>query len=278
MSAGRELVSVGTRGRFRTLMTASTYNTITTAFQDEGFAPDPDCTWDDGSVRRTTTQQYLSTIDWTDTGHVDRTVRMFGRLLEDFDTQSLEPLRKSLRRDGLELDSDGAITRVGPEPLSVGSLAGLRDPAAIIDNLDRIQRGITTDPAQVIGSAKELIESTAKTVLSELGLPVKDKDDLPELVRQAQQALHLHPSSVTPGPDGSDAIKKILGSVTGVAVGLAELRNHGFGTGHGASGERRGLHPRHAQLAVNAAITWCQLALDTLADARAPWRTSPPKP
>ncbi len=57
-----------------------------------------------------------------------------------------------------------------------------------------------------------------------------------------------------------------------VATGVAELRNRGYGTGHGATGARVGLHTRHAHLAVNAAITWCQLMLDTLADPNAPWR------
>lgn len=91
----------------------------------------------------------------------------------------------------------------------------------------------------------------------------------------AQQALGLHPSSTTPGPDGNDPVKKILDSVTGIAVGVAELRNRGYGTGHGAAGTRVGLHARPAHLAVNAAITWCQLMLDTLADSGAPGRSRP---
>ncbi|WP_250284017.1 MULTISPECIES: abortive infection family protein [unclassified Frankia] len=145
---------------------------------------------------------------------------------------------------------------------------------AIREHLDRIQRAVIDDPALAIGSAKELIESTAKVVLTERGLPVNDKDDVPALIRQAQQALDLHPSAVTPGPDGSEAVKKILGAVSGVAVGVAELRNRA-GTGHGPAATRAGLRPRHAHLAVNAALTWCQLVLDTLADPAAPWRKNP---
>jgi hypothetical protein len=103
-------------------------------------------------------------------------------------------------------------------------------------------------------------------------LPVDDKADLPTLVRNAQQALGVHPSSATPGPDGSDAVKKILGAVSSIAIGLAELRNRGYGTGHGSASVPVGLAPRHAHLAVNAAFTWCQLMLDTLADPKAPWR------
>jgi hypothetical protein len=50
------------------------------------------------------------------------------------------------------------------------------------------------------------------------------------------------------------------------------LRNRGYGTGRGQRTSRVGLHAHHANLAVNAAFTWCQLMLDTLADAEAPWR------
>jgi hypothetical protein len=155
------------------------------------------------------------------------------------------------------------------------SLATLTDPTAIQEQLDSIQRAIIDDSALAIGSAKELVESTAKVVLLERGRTVNDKDDLPALARAAQDALGLHPSSIVPVPDGSDAIKKILGAVTTIASGLGELHNRGYGTGHGTAGARTGLRARHAHLAVNAAVTWCQLLLGTLADPEAPWRKNP---
>jgi Abortive infection C-terminus len=155
--------------------------------------------------------------------------------------------------------------------LSAPIIAALKDPAAIQEALGRIQRAAPLDPALAIGSAKELVESTAKVVLVERGLTVNDKDDLPALVSQAQTALGLHPSTMSPGPDGTDAVKKILGSMITATTGLAELRNR-YGTGHGAAGARTGLRARHAHLAVNTAITWCRMMLDTLADPDAPWR------
>ena len=63
-----------------------------------------------------------------------------------------------------------------------------------------------------------------------------DKDDLPALVSQAQQALGLHPSKITAGPDGTEAVKRILGGLITVTSGLSELRNRGYGTGHGDGG------------------------------------------
>ncbi|MFI6581822.1 abortive infection family protein [Embleya sp. NPDC050493] len=268
-----ELISRATRSIFRRLMTDSYVGEIATAFQDEGFAPNPDSTYEDSSIRRQTTQTYLESVDWTDPGHVGRVLRVFERLLDDWDPDGLRSLRNALLRDGYATDPEtGHITPVGAR-LAVGNLAHLKDASAIREQLARIQRAVLDDPALAVGSAKELIESTAKVVLTERGVPVDDTMGIPALVKEAQQLLDLHPSAHTPGPDGSDAIKRILGSVSGIAIGLAELRNRGYGTGHGPATTRVGLRPRHAHLAVNAALTWCQLMLDTLADPEAPWQT-----
>jgi hypothetical protein len=162
------------------------------------------------------------------------------------------------RRSGLEIRED--------------LIANLRDPAAIREHLGRLQRTAQSDPPLAIGTAKELVESTAKTVLLETGETVDDREDLPALVSRAQRALGLHPASARAGPDSTDAVKRILGGLMNITTGLGELRNRGYGTGHGPKGERVGLHPRHAHLAVNAALTWCSIMLDTLADPAAPWQ------
>ncbi|MEV6909080.1 abortive infection family protein [Amycolatopsis sp. NPDC051071] len=259
-------------------MTDSTVGAIGSAFRDEGFAPNPDTQYSDSSVRRTATQEYLDSVAWSDPGHVARACRVFERLLTDWpDGPYLQRFYSALRRDGCTLAPDGLITppTSHSSQRSLKSMASLTDPSAIQEQLDRIQRAIIDDPAQAIGSAKELIESTAKVVLVERGRPVNEKDDLPALARAAQDALGLHPSSATRGPDGSDAVKKILGAVTTIAAGFGELRNRGYGTGHGPAAARTGLHLRHAHLAVNAAVTWCQLLLDTLADPEAPWHKNP---
>jgi hypothetical protein len=144
--------------------------------------------------------------------------------------------------------------RSGPK-ITEEAIANLRDATAIREHLARLQRSAHNDPPLAIGTAKELVESTAKTVLLEVGESVDDKEDLPALVTRAQRALGLHPSSAQLSPDGTDAVKRVLGGLMNVTSGLAELRNRGYGTGHGPKGERIGLHPRHAHLAVNAAMT-----------------------
>ena len=119
-----ELISRTTRGLFRSLTTGSTVGEIAAAFQDEGFAPNPDCAYEDSSVRRQTTQAYLDAIDWTDPRHVARALRAFGRLMNSFEAQYTEQLRHSLRRDGYVTDSaTGHIMSAGPQ-FAAGTLAG----------------------------------------------------------------------------------------------------------------------------------------------------------
>lgn len=267
----RDLVSRATRRAFRELAPSIVVREIYCMWQDEGFAPGPDNDLD--GVRRSLYQSYLDAVDWTEPSHVGRALRVFAQTARNVEPQSVQSAYELLERDGYQVLESGRIVG-GPVTLvREGPLAELSDPAAIRENLDRIARAIEHgDPAQAIGSAKELVESTAKVVLRELGRPVDDKDDLPHLVHQTQVALGVHPSTASPGPDGSDAVKKILGGAVTITSGLAELRNRGYGTGHGPAGPRVGLRARHAHLAVAGARLWCEFMLDTLADPGAPWR------
>lgn len=174
--SGRELISRTTRGLFRDLMTDSTLGAIGAAFQDEGFAPNPDSTYDDVSSRRILTQQYLAAVAWSDIAHVERVLRVFERLVHGFDPQYSSKFLNSLRRDGYMVDEQtGHIRAIGPR-FSLSSLSDLNDPLAIREQLDRIQRAIVDDPALAVGSAKELIESTAKVVLT-VSTPIDSSRD-----------------------------------------------------------------------------------------------------
>lgn len=274
MSTGRgEFVSVRTRRAVRKLMVGTELRDIDGMWQDEGFAPGGDGDPSVGGMRVSRFQSYMDQVDWADHSQVARALRVFETALADIDEQYLSGVRRSLERDGYAL-VEGRITG-GPVTTSVreGSLSALEDPAAIREHLDRISRALADDdPRLAIGSAKELIESTAKLVLHSRGLAVNDRDDYPDLVRRAQSALEVHPNQATLGPDGSDAVKRILGGATAAALGLNELRNRGFGTGHGSTRRSADLGPRHAHLAVSSAKMWCEFILDTLADPAAPWR------
>ena len=177
-------------------------------------------------------------------------------------------------RDGWIVTEEGHISpKIDPLLLSPKAIAQLRDPSAIHEQLDRLRRASDgEDPAFVIGSAKELVETTAKVVLTERGQDADRTWKFPNLISEAQASLGLRPATQPAGPDSTQSVKRVLGGAQNMVLGLDELRNAGFGTGHGPSKARVGLHPRHARLAANAAITWCELMLDTLTDPNAPWR------
>ncbi|MEU6971959.1 abortive infection family protein [Kitasatospora aureofaciens] len=238
--------------------------------------PPDELRYEDSGARRTVFQSYAQAVDWSDRSHVDRALLVFEDLVlygkrSGWEGTWLDELAVPLERDGLRIDERGRIAWIQP-PLRVQDLSGLSDPSGILAELQRIQRDLSNDHAGAIGSAKQLIEATAKTVLRERGLPIDENAKIPALVKQAQKALALDASAITPGPDGTDAVKKILGGVAAIAVGIAELRNRGYGTGHGQASTPNGLGARHAHLAANAALTWCELMLDTLRDPEAPWR------
>lgn len=161
-----DLVSRATRRAFRELCTDTVLREIDSMWQDEGFAPGPlpdDLTGE----RRTQFQSYLDVVDWTDDGHVARALRVFETLLHGRDPAYLAGVRSLLQRDGYRLEDNGRIVATGNTQWRSDSLADLTDPSAIHTALDHISRAGHEDPALTIGSAKELIESTAKIVLQD---------------------------------------------------------------------------------------------------------------
>ncbi|MDR1902112.1 MAG: abortive infection family protein [Treponema sp.] len=68
--------------------------------------------------------------------------------------------------------------------------------------------------------------------------------------------------NVDEGKKGANSIKKILGSLNQIAVGIAELRNE-YGSGHGKDKNFRGLTPRHARLAVGSAANFVNFLWET---------------
>ncbi|MGW0136268.1 abortive infection family protein [Streptomyces sp. NPDC003299] len=256
-------------------------------WEDQGFAPVPpeELKYQDSGQRRTEFMLYAEGVDWTDPDHVRRALLVFEDFLRKYDEETYqwrhetqpkpdawrEDIRVRLERDGFELDESGKILWKNP-PVLVRDLSTLSDASGIVVELERIRRDLTTDPHGAIGAAKQLIEATAKTALRELNIEIDKNAQLPALVNTVQKALKLDAGSAPDGPDGSRAVKKILSGSVNIAVGVAELRNQGFGSGHGMASAPSGLGVRHARLTVNAAVTWCELILDTLSDPAAPWR------
>ena len=114
--------------------------------------------------------------------------------------------------------------------------------------IDQMLSSIEKHPADAIGKAKELIESCCKAILniknSNINLELLD---INTLIKKVKEELNLESSH--------QSVKQIIGGLTGVAVGIAQLRNV-KGTGHGKDAVRfKEPSIIEARLSVDSAIT-----------------------
>jgi hypothetical protein len=121
------------------------------------------------------------------------------------------------------------------------------------EHVVRIRKSLHEDPAQAIGSSKELLETVLKAVLGLHGTGPETKLGIPELVKKANIALGLDAAGVRGDDPGATQRRKLFGSLSQIVNSAAELRNAGFGTGHGVS-QRPALDVATARLVVSAAV------------------------
>ncbi|MGR3311974.1 abortive infection family protein [Roseovarius indicus] len=130
--------------------------------------------------------------------------------------------------------------------------------------IKRIQDSIETDPSLAIGTAKDLIESCCKTILSQIpeAEAASKSDDLPKLSKKLCTALGLVPEGIPNEAKGAESIRRTLSNLASITKGIAELRGL-YGSGHGRDGKHTGLEPRHARLAASCAIAFVDFATET---------------
>lgn len=142
------------------------------------------------------------------------------------------------------------------------TVADALDAGAMAKAIERLERAIDTDPDLAIGTAKELVESCCKTILTKRGVEVGKSDDLGDLTKKLSKELRLVPEGVTEETKGAENIKNILRNLVQLTNHLAQLRGL-YGTGHGRDGRHRGLQPRHARLAVASAVAFIDFVAET---------------
>ena len=142
------------------------------------------------------------------------------------------------------------------------SVADALDAGWMQKAIERLENSIENDPELAIGTAKELVESCCKSILSKRGIGVSRSSDLPSLTKALAKELKLVPDGVPEEAKGGETVRLILRNLSSLTQYLAELRGL-YGTGHGRDGTPRGLEPRHARLAVGAAVTFIDFVTDT---------------
>lgn len=274
------LISKKTLNEFREHLALHTLHEIEMEFEaaeiacDTGF--NPACS----GQRRALVEQYYHSLDlgrWSD---VRRLLQVFENVLTSLESQQ-EPSRWSdaaspkristnlqgwLRKDGYvfkngRLETAGAVTSAH----QLSEAAQHLNAQYIRTQIDRMNGAIDGDPRLAIGTAKELIETVCKTILTERGTTFDPSADIMELWKLARKELALAPDDVPDAAKAADTVRKVLNSLTSVVQSLAELRNP-YGTGHGPDGKAKGLRARHARLAVGAAATLATFLFDTYSE------------
>jgi hypothetical protein len=150
----------------------------------------------------------------------------------------------------------------GPDFIPLKETANEYNADYLAEQIKRIEKSIDTDPALVIGTAKELIETCCKTILNERKVSFEGTANISTLTKTVYKALKLVPEGVPENAKGAKTIKILLSNLATIPQGLAELRGL-YGTGHGKDGKAKGLTPRHAKLAAGAAITVVSFLFDS---------------
>ena len=275
-----EIISKKTRGEFQEFFGTKTLREITKYFDNHDiiFTELPEGS-NFGGQRRTLVENYYTGVVWTDFKKVRNILEVFEDVLNDLNEiedhygsnnnkEWFEKLRKFLLRDGFQFDNR-KLSSVG----QVVNFEDLQNATDLLDKthfqeyIDRIKKSIFDDPSLAIGSTKELVEATLKTILNKLNIIFDKDDDVPKLLKSVQKALELVPDEIDDSKKGADIIKILLSNLGQVVIKLTELRNL-YGTGHGKEKIRKGLNERHAKLAVGAGITLSTFLLETFEQRR----------
>jgi hypothetical protein len=164
-------------------------------------------------------------------------------------------LQSALRRAGWQLSDEGLLSTLGAIDLTTGGRP------ALDEQIDRLRRS-TDDAGALLGSAKDMLEATAKFVLEELGLEVSEKASFNHFWHLARERLGLHPSQADTSTVGGEAIRKILQASWSIADQVNLLRGL-QGTGHGRT-LPTGVSPELGLLVVREACSVAEFTLNTL--------------
>jgi len=195
-----------------------------------------------------------------------RTVADFWTYIKGLDSQFDNGLwagrRKHIKAEfeNLFLELENPTPQIKKEITRVKEKFGSR---YINGQIELMDSNIETHPYDSIGKAKELIESCCIEILTQLGEDItKYKEDMTKLATHTLEALNLRANKVDDAKKGANEIKRILGGLNQIAVGIAELRNS-YGSGHGKDKNFTGLTPRHARLAVGSAANLVNFLWET---------------
>jgi len=212
-------------------------------------------------ARRVQFRRYVASVDQDDLQQLDRLGDALGALIEEVATSKKDFLVKAAERDGF-IFADGVFRPAESVPSSF-AVTRVEDLARIDDLGRRLHLLASDSPTDAIGGAKELVESVCRTVLHLTGEPAPERTaDLGDIAKSTLGALELVPGSIDDAKKDVALIRRCLQQLGAAVATLGELRNL-YGSGHGRDGKWKGPSPRHARLAVGAAVTFAGFVAET---------------
>jgi hypothetical protein len=118
------------------------------------------------------------------------------------------------------------------------------------------------DTDLAIGMAKELLETTCKSILKQKAVVVDSNWTLPQLLKTTTNALDFTPKAAADPLNAEKSIRQILGGISSIVHGVSELRNS-YGTGHGKDADFKALEGKYAKLLVGVVSEIVILYLST---------------
>ena len=140
-------------------------------------------------------------------GHVNAII---AKLMSD----QADPLVAAVARGFAELDAVRQVTSID-----------------LTKHMQRLRDALPNDPYQVIGTTKDMLEATIKTILHRRGHEEVDNIDFPQLTTRCLFVLGLR-GKTPPRTEGERHLRKLASSAQKMIEAVNELRNCA-GTGHG---------------------------------------------
>lgn len=276
MPENKEIISRKTRNELREFLVSYTLRQIEKEFDSAYIEPDLEYQPPISGERRSLVEQYYHKMDWSSWRDVRKFLKLYAniiseleRKIENFPSSYDIEQNKESHKMLLHWISKDGFTWVNGDFIHKGTtIPDMEDVANQIDapeltrQIERIRNSVDEDPSLAIGTAKELLETVCKSILSERNIEIPKNDDITELVKTVRKSLVLLPEDIDDSAKGADIIRRVLSNLGTVAQGIAELRNL-YGTGHGKHGKAKGISPRHARLAVNASTALATFLYET---------------
>lgn len=211
--------------------------------------------------RRGRFEEWVTGVDQSKPAESAKLAEALASFLPGFPDNVRAEILRSLERDGFEVSAGGRIVSKTPQGFTLGTV---REFDAIAERAAELRAEAAMHPDDAAGHARELVESTCKTILEDRG--VRIPKGMKDLLSATLETLQLVPTEAHEAKKGAAAIKSTLLALDTVVLGVSDLRLL-YG-GHGRSIRTGGLAPRHAALAVGAALTIVEFLIATHAEKR----------